>query len=329
MSEYTALVLGAGASMTYGYPSGADLKREILNLSASQAFRSVGHLQPGLLSDRTHDDKSHLEDFQTEFRNSGADSIDTFLGHRDEFMEIGKGCIALLLLQCERKDRLFPAEGDDWYSYFWNRYKTKTWDELDFSDIKIVTFNYDRSFEQYLLQVLKSLHRKTDKDALEKLATLEIVHVYGSLGATLPGQPGYMKYGEYIDRSRIEHCVSTMNLIRDRKGVENSPTLERSREILRGAKSIAFLGFGFDDTNVERIGAENACATQKLVKPGEYANPYLVTYRQLVGTAIGLTTGEQKKYYQLLAGQPPNILEAQTLYNLNCTLLLRETLILD
>jgi hypothetical protein len=42
-------------------------------------------------------------------------SVDAFLEYRSELVEVGKTCIAYKLIMCERQERLFQTQDNDWY----------------------------------------------------------------------------------------------------------------------------------------------------------------------------------------------------------------------
>ena len=57
-----------------------------------------------------------------------------------------------------------------------------TFEEFGNNKLSIVTFNYDRSLEHYLLNSLMTLHGKTRDECAQALKKIPIVHVYGQLG---------------------------------------------------------------------------------------------------------------------------------------------------
>ena len=84
----TVLVVGAGGSIPYGFPSGFGLKREF----NSNDFRKAMEFTFG---------ESTANDFLDTLLTSGVPSVDAFLGRRPEFTEIGKFAIAAALLPKE------------------------------------------------------------------------------------------------------------------------------------------------------------------------------------------------------------------------------------
>ena len=104
ITKPTVLVLGAGASMAYGFPSGIELRDNILmelegvNINI---LRGLGHAP------------HELENFKKAFTRSPVYSIDAFLERRLEFMDLGKSLNTNHLLPIEksnnRKNRKAPA----------------------------------------------------------------------------------------------------------------------------------------------------------------------------------------------------------------------------
>lgn len=310
------LVLGAGASLAYGFPLGRDLRQRILGISTSSAK------QAGIIRERTEEqDIRKLSEFRSAFRHSQMYSIDAFLGRRPEFSEIGKKCIAAILLECEGSHALFSegAEKDHWYQYLFNQFAQRDWDDLTFDDIAIVSFNYDRSLEHFLYVALQSTYGKCPNEAAKKLKTLRIVHVYGSLCAELPGSDAYLQSDGKIDIDKVGAAAKGLVVIPE--GRIDSPTLLQARRWLEAARSICFLGFGFDPMNVERLAENEACSLWKQRPTGH-------TMRRIVGTCLGMTKSEISAAYAKLTQK--NFAEAGEgrFLDANCTQLLRETLFL-
>jgi hypothetical protein len=310
------LVLGAGASYAYGFPLGSKLRQRILTLPDSTAKKA------GIIRERTEKrDRRNFAHFQTNFLHSQMYSIDAFLGRRPEFGEIGKKFIAAILLQCENSDLLFreEPERDHWYQYLFNQLAQREWDDLTFDDLSVVTFNYDRSLEHFLYVTLQSTYGKSTHDVSEKLKTLRIIHVYGSLCDALPGAPGYLHYDGELDIDKVEAAAEGLLVIPE--GRIDSPTLVQARKALSEADSICFLGFGFDAANVERLAEDDACAMWQLRPNGH-------TQRNIVGTCMGMTQREIARAFGELADKPLKEAGDWRFQDANCTKLLRETLFL-
>lgn len=316
------LVLGAGASHAYGYPLGGELRQRILAIRPWEALRS------GIISyDDDGDQERLFEHFTTTFAESMFYSIDAFLARRPEFSEIGKRCIAHALLSCEKREFLFheTPDKDHWYQYLLNRYLKVDWDDLDFSDLSIITFNYDRSFEHFMLGALQAAYGRNFEETVEKMKTLRIIHVYGMLGPAYPDRSNrYRDYGEKTsDRYWICAAAESIRVIPESRET-NTPELLQARKVLEQADGICFLGFGFDEINVERLAEGEACAAWKLRAGGHER-------RFIVGTCIGMTDREARSAWSKLTSSRDysDVSWERGFLDRNCTELLRETLFLD
>jgi len=162
ITEPTVLILGAGASYPYGFPTAKQLKWDICD-----AFSNEKSLAPQLLDGKSDYSASEFSDFAMALRHSGNESVDAFLEQRQKQNErvvgVGKLAIAYALIPCEDEGKLFQRDfgsrGGHWYEYLFGRLNT---DFRDFArnQLSIITFNYDRSLEHYLLTALKNTHGK-------------------------------------------------------------------------------------------------------------------------------------------------------------------------
>ena len=313
------LVLGAGASYAVGYPVGTGLRNKICELATPA--REYIALPAGLLSF----EGGILHNFVNAFRKSQMFSIDAFLARRPEYVNIGKMAIATILLEIENENHLLTTDHTDhWYRYFYNKFASESWDHLDFSNISIITFNYDRSLEKFLHSSIKESYGKSDAEAAEKLDTLKIIHVYGSLGSPITGKPDYLSYGGEVSDDKVKIAANSLRVIPE--GRDDDKALEIAREMLSNADRIAFLGFGFDETNVARLHPEQTC--KKIMKDSTF-----IKNRQIFATCKGLTAAESMKAFKLL-GQDLVEYHAPTMdppgfHSSNCLKMLRETLLLD
>jgi len=303
----TTLVLGAGASMPYGYPSGAALRQRLID---DELFSSA--IQSGLLG------QTDVAAFCQTFRYSGMPSIDAFLSRRGQhkaasnvatFELVGKLGIALALRKQAQFGGLFHKwdeadtnqidMDDNWYEYLWVRLTDGVTKEnlpqFGENKLKIVTFNYDTSLEQYLFSALKNAYGLDDVRAMEQLANIPIHHVYGRLTFGINELcPDPLKYGvgglDLI--SDDADCIQVIDETRD----DRSPTLERCYEALLTAERILFLGFGFDGVNVARLRVADALHDRYTSQFKNSSNRAPEVYC----TTIGKTPWERRQVHRML-----------------------------
>jgi hypothetical protein len=247
ITRQTVIVLGAGASQPFGFPSGIELKNNIVrdlaktnpasptySLMLSAAFRPAA-----------------IEDFRSALQNSGKMSVDSFLEHRADLLRVGKAAIAAALAPYESTDALYLAPGS-WYDYFYDKLNAR-FEEFDHNSVKVLTFNYDRSLEHYLFTSLRNCYGKSVGECAQKLRSIEIVHLYGQLGEYPPiGRPeASIRYGPTMDAESLIIASDGIKIIHEGEG--NTEAFDRAHEILRSAEQVCFLGFGYHPANVERL----------------------------------------------------------------------------
>lgn len=323
INRETVLVLGAGASVAAGYPIGVELRENLLTLGDPK--NQTSSIEAGLFSV-----KNELFEFLQAFKMSQMMSIDAFLTRRPEFTNIGKRAIAAVLLRCENEERLFGGNHKDrWYSYLLNTIASETWETLDFSKLRIITFNYDRSLEHFLFEALKNAYGRSTGDVVEKLASLSIIHIYGTLGPTLPNMQGYVGYGQGMNATAISAAAEMIRVIPE--GRTNDSVLSMARDQLKNAKRIAFLGFGFDLTNLQRLDSEETCKSKVFSSNGA------PVWRMIIATCLGLTQAERARAIELTSGLEGDSLvipsgsgglRIETFMDADCLTVLRCTLIL-
>lgn len=249
ITEPTALILGAGASMPYGFPSGLELMRKILNEIRPGQSTELSQKLTGILGIE-QDDIDYLYE---SLSRSGKLSIDAFLEHQLGLLTIGQLAITLTLVQYEIEDRLFYPKmaGKSWYEYLWNKLDAP-FDDFDKNELSIITFNYDRSLEHYLITVMQNLYEKDERLCAEKLNNIPIIHVHGKLG-TLPWQGETSR--PYLPRChrKMEEISKQIIVIPEQEGA--SPEFEEATKLVLAAKNVYFLGFGYHPKNLGRLRA--------------------------------------------------------------------------
>jgi hypothetical protein len=251
INKPTTLILGAGASVPFGFPTGYALLQKAL----SWANTKIGGTNPQILK-WLGIEKAKLDLFREALSMSGKKSVDSFLEHRPEFLDIGKAVIALELIGCERGHELFKRDGTSWYEYLFNELSTD-FDDFDKNKLSILTFNYDRSLEYYLLTSLHHSYGRPIAECAAKLKSIPIIHLHGDLGE-LPdlGSSQIRPYNDSITPESLKIATSRIKIIHE--GIANEPQFSEAQKILSGSQHICFLGFGYHHLNINRLGFNNA-----------------------------------------------------------------------
>ena len=300
IEKKTVLVLGAGASKPYNFPLG----QKLIDMITNEVSFPNGRLRQKLIECSFESDL--INKFSTDLRDSPLGSIDIFLETRPEYLKIGRTSIAISLLPLEsvtnfvhlpRGIRLGTHKGatDTWYDYLFGKLHDPG-TPFGKNQLKVITFNYDRSFEQFLFLAVKSCNPdKNESEIASMVQTIPIIHLYGSLGR-LPWQKeevglssNVIPFGigaESLTSDILIKSADSIKIMSDSNGV--TPAFERAKEILKNAERIYFLGFGFYKKNVERLGSEWSMDR----------NPRVPDKKKVMGTAYHLdATGKANAYH--------------------------------
>lgn len=277
LEKPTVLILGAGASAPFGFPTGIELSRQL-----------VAELRPGHAAFKSLQDcceflDEQIAEFRDAFLYSGKNSIDAFLEHRTEFLTIGKTATAALLINYERAGKLFDFD-NSWLRYLYNRLNT-SFEEFDQHQLSIVTFNYDRTVEHFFFTSLKNSYGRPDEECKDALSNIPFIHLHGSLG-DLPWQgKNGRDFSPHIDRDTLSVATQGIKIIHEKIDDGRDKDFERAKSLMSNSKQIFLMGFGFNRTNIERLGL-NELNTHKTM-----------------GTCVGLNAQERSAARRLCAGK--------------------------
>jgi len=287
LKEKVCLVLGAGASIDCGFPTGRDLIYLIVQeaKSAKKGSRSMYFEALDQIIKRVPETERFLnftqgipsserlfEIYASVLENSYPASIDEFAATNQTrfFKEITKLGIAIVLNQFESQANTFEFEESEigrndtktkikipkqnWYQQLWHHISSGC-DNLEqlknsLSNLRIITFNYDRSLEHFLYCCALNMYRmffwdsfgfeKTDADQFDIFfkENLTIDHVYGQLGQ-LKWQPNsaeaFFNYGDTLKNHSHSSSIERLIYI-----AESIKTLAEIPSFDEAAKCIDF-----------------------------------------------------------------------------------------
>ncbi len=273
ITKRTVLVLGAGASRPYNFPTGPELKKTVAQDGYGDQLLAELGIRP-----------SRISEFKAALRHSGQSSVDAFLEFRPEYEDIGKALVAYCLVQRESDHWLFGDDSSSWYHYLFKAMRA-SFDRFGSNPLSVVTFNYDRSLEHYLHTCLCNSYNKPSDVVAEQLSSIPIVHVYGQLG-TLDWQPPKSNclprtYTDGANVDSVSRAANGIKIITEHR--DETDEFHVAHNLLVAADRIFFIGFGYDKTNIERLHVPWK-GTQDF-HAGQF----------LIGTAHGLTEVERER----------------------------------
>jgi len=286
----TVFVLGAGASEPYGFPLGSELVEKICRSLSKDNSTLTGQLRLLEFSDELK------RSFCGDLSASGRASIDAFLEKRPEYMEIGRTCIAALLLPFEDEQELSTIrESNDpraigltleraarrnrrWYHYLFDQMMTGA--DFEQNHLSVISFNFDRSFERAMYRAVRANYQGPEEEMVKRCASLPIVHMHGMLGEPAwlhqGGGVGRQYNGANASKETLRSCAKEIKLY-----VESSQDadLQLAATLLHDASVVCFLGFSYHPSNLSKLNIETLRNKER---------------GALVGTAYGLPNGPRQ-----------------------------------
>ncbi|MEN6575065.1 MAG: hypothetical protein ABFD90_01890 [Phycisphaerales bacterium] len=273
----TVLILGAGASKPYGFPVGNELVSQIREFTAPpqsgnfcKAFQewvgvNAGKTELALWANAADEMKS----LNHELGKCRPHSIDEFLERRKDVADVGRLAIGFLLLRAEEEsaNHLWSdnVEGH-WYDYLKSRLVNPS-ETLAQDQLRIITFNYDRSLEHYLFESLKPYYSQdmTEEEYTTAMKRFQFLHIYGSLGP-LPWQSatGAVPYPSR-GYGPILTAAKNIRVLHQGKDDIVQQNFTIAQEWLKWADRILFLGFGFHKDNVGRLALDSVLKPQQTI----------------------------------------------------------------
>lgn len=314
IKEKTVFVLGAGASHPYGYPTGLELREEICFHFASDITAYFNEQYP---SRQRGPATWQAEKFAETFFKSSTKSIDLFLARNPEFMARGKYSILFRIFTAEQKSRFreqMENKTQDWYSYLFERLTEDLVKKDDYSlfcekEVSFVTFNYDRSLEQFLYEsLLNSFDGIGTMKIVEQLNRCRVIHVFGQIaGLDWQDLRSKIEYGRDVNLVDVAQLTKNLRIIYEE---EDNPELEESRKLISNARRIFFLGFGYAKENLEILKIPERLSKEQ----------------KIYGTALNFTKKEIQDIHSIFPSRSNLEPSYVHIEDLDCLMLLRKYL---
>ena len=251
----TVLILGAGASVDYGFPLGRTLITQICaRLSQKTTTRDL------LIDCKIAE--THIDQFQRQLAASNLPSIDAFLENRPEFEKVGKAAIAAILIPCELEQKLKRKEGQYlWYEHLHSKLIQRK-NEFTRNKLSVVTFNYDRSFEAALFLAVQNAYGLDEAECRKYVEGIPIIHVHGKLGDPfwLTGHGRF--YTPDVTPQVILDTVKSIKVVHE--GEHDSQDFQDAREEILNAEIVCCLGFGYHPDNISRLQLSRLLNTKRV-----------------------------------------------------------------
>ncbi len=268
INNKTVVIVGAGASHDLGLPLGPELQIQVADQLGNRDSELWSFFRSAAENLFTTKGKAGVQAFITlcglAQQLQSSTSIDNFLDqHKDqpEVVAAAKIVVAYVLADAEKNSKLRGREDKadlimQNRSYFMFpllniavRGHQAENIRKSLENLTFVIFNYDRCVERYLRAWL--LFRFGPK-AIENILQEKFVHVYGSLGNYF--DPEVHNPFEYEGRLAFQNPHFELPPYVDRLKVfteqEDSETREKINAVVDEAKTLIFLGFGFEEQNM-------------------------------------------------------------------------------
>ncbi|MCK4654077.1 MAG: hypothetical protein KAU01_06505 [Candidatus Cloacimonetes bacterium] len=290
ITESTVFILGAGASKPYDFPLGNELKEDIRENFIRGTERNI-------LYDRSRNPLQYkqliidkdIEKAKDLFNalNSRISTIDLILSlpNNQELVEIGKQAIIERILHWENESKLKQCVNtkEDWMGNLLEDLidclkvrMEKQYNKLNSLNLNFITFNYDRSLEYFFKKELLAFDFNED---YIKIFCDKIIHVYGKVAPLCWSnneETNSIPFGSKKVHLESKKYIDNIFIVDDKRNNNNH---KKNHEIIKNAKRIFFLGFGFAKENLEILNIKNSInANQKIY-----------------GTAYGFTPKEIQK----------------------------------
>lgn len=331
IEEPTVFILGAGASVPYNYPTGDGLKQFIVSNFGNdfmQSFRRVDEI--GIF---TSEWQIKIDAFEKALAGSSG-SIDLFLSRRPRFLELGKLAILYSIFHFESSAKFGwdsnQNEGD-WYTFLYDQmagtFREPGLPSLNSNSISFVTFNYDRSLEEFLFRTtISSFGEEFQSEIIDQLKKIDVLHVYGQIAKPIWEYPGDVSRSDstkadplhFLDGpdafsnnpGRIRESAKSRIFVVGEERNKYQEHIGQIRQKIENSRRIFFLGFSYAAENMSVLGFPQ-------IRTSDH---------KIFGTTIGLTTHEVQNIEDRYFTTGNKKHRSLRLENKNCLELLRDNI---
>jgi hypothetical protein len=233
----------------YDFPIGWELVRDVVH-----GFQPNSELRQILLSEADFTD-DEISRFVQALHGSAQNSVDAFLEEQEDFLKIGIATMSMVLIRRENTGVLY-REWDpltNWLRNLILQMRGTTFEGFSSNAISFVTFNYDRSLEYVLCETLANTFSKTEDESGKIISQIPIIHLHGRLGflpwQNFEGRP----YDTIINRHALDMCIKDVKVVHRNTEI-NADAFKQAKALLAAAERIYFLGVGFSNQNLMRLG---------------------------------------------------------------------------
>ena len=303
LAENTVFVLGAAFSREVGLPLGEGLKQKILSaLPASRPGDGGGDEKLRWLIDRQPGTAWY--DAVRTIRQAlpFAASIDNLVEHHQQdetVVQVAKWAIATAIAREEaasdlgdnrvQKQRslkdLYAIETTGYHDLFRLIVAGVPRARLDqaFSRLKVITFNYDRTLEAFLIRAVAAHSALPVEQAIAIVRQATIHHAYGVLDSQAQLQPFPVRFAPIADPAHIPALAEGLRTFSEKQGPGEAFPI---KHMVSRADRVIFLGCAFHRQNMELIRPDELYASEVYgtvyipapVDPAGYATPNIDTF---------------------------------------------------
>ncbi len=195
-------------------------------------------------------------------------SIDHFIDQKPKYKELASFCIAFFIAGYEGASFKNFNYNEHWLFRLCNILEYN-YDNNVQVDIEVVTFNYDRLTEAYVHWYFSNRSKYCEK--VKDFVRNKVHHVYGSIGRLpfIEDNDNDIKQGliygihnsrsEFLQESTTKFQLMFHHSIQQDDGdtiLGDRKDDESLKGILKSGNEVWFMGFGFDNSNVTKLGLD-------------------------------------------------------------------------